>query len=76
MRIQLKALLSPSLSTSERRVARQTFWMGAATGIQLLAGLATVSITARILGPDGYGVLAVIMSATEPDPRHRLIAGR
>ncbi len=60
----MKALLSPSLSTSERRVARQTFWMGAATGIQLLAGLATVSITARILGPDGYGVLAVIMSAT------------
>ena len=60
----MKALLSPSLSTSERRVARQTFWMGAATGIQLLAGLATVSITARVLGPDGYGVLAVIMSAT------------
>ena len=64
MRLQLKALLSPSLSTSERRVARQTFWMGAATGIQLLAGLATVSITARVLGPDGYGVLAVIMAAT------------
>ncbi len=38
--------------------------MGAAAGIQLLAGLATVSITARVLGPDGYGVLAVIMSAT------------
>ena len=60
----MKALLSPTLNTSERRVARQTFWMGAATGIQLLAGLATVSITARVLGPDGYGVLAVIMSAT------------
>ena len=38
--------------------------MGVAAGIQLLAGLATVSITARVLGPDGYGVLAVIMSAT------------
>ena len=60
----MKALLTPTLNKSERRVARQTFWMGAATGIQLLAGLATVSITARVLGPDGYGVLAVIMSAT------------
>ena len=61
---QVKALLTPTLNKSEKRVARQTFWMGAATGIQLLAGLATVSITARVLGPDGYGVLAVIMSAT------------
>ncbi len=61
---QVKALLTRHLNTSERRVARQTFWTGATTAIRLASGLATVSITARVLGPDGYGVLAVIMSAT------------
>lgn len=60
----MKALLTRSLNTSERRVARQTFWMGTTSVIRLASGLLTVSITARVLGPDGYGVLAVIMSAT------------
>ena len=50
--------------TSDRRVARQSLWMGAITGVQLLGGLAQVSLSARILGPEGFGVLAVIMAVT------------
>lgn len=45
-------------------MARQTFWMGAITVVQLLGGLAQMSISARILGPEGYGALAVIMAVT------------
>lgn len=50
--------------TSDRRVARQSLWMGAITGVQLLGGLAQVSLSARILGTEGFGVLAVIMAVT------------
>lgn len=50
--------------TSDRRVARQSLWMGAITGVQFLGGLVQVSLSARILGPEGFGVLAVIMAIT------------
>lgn len=50
--------------TSDRRVARQSLWMGAIAGVQLLSGLAQVSLSARILGPEGFGILAVIMAVT------------
>ena len=49
--------------SSDRRVARQAFWMGAITGAQLLGGLAQVSLSARILGPEGFGILAVVVAA-------------
>ena len=60
---RLKALAARVLSPSDRRVMRQTFWMGAMSGVQMLGGLAQVAITARILGPEGFGALAVIMAA-------------
>ena len=50
-----------ALSPSDRRVARQTFWMGSMTAVEVVRGLAQVSITARILGPEGFGALAVIV---------------
>ena len=52
------------LSASDRRVARQTFWMGAIMVVQILGGLAQVSLSARILGPEGFGILAVIIAST------------
>ena len=58
------ALFGQTLSASDRRVTRQTLWLGAIMAVQLLSGLAQVSISARILGPEGFGVLAVIISVT------------
>ncbi len=57
-------LIARLLSASDRRAARQTLWMGAITTVRILSGLAQVSISARILGPEGYGVLAVIFAVT------------
>ena len=47
---------------SDRLVVRQTSWMGAITAVRLLGGLAQLTIAARILGPEGFGVLAVIIA--------------
>ncbi len=55
-------MLTQLLSASDRLAARQTLWMGAITAVQLLGGLAQVAISARILGPEGFGVLAVIIA--------------
>ena len=49
---------------SERRVARQTLWLNGITVVQVVGGLAQISIVARVLGPAGYGTLAVIMAAS------------
>ena len=49
--------------TSDRRAARQTLWMGAITTAQLLSGFAQLALSARILGPEGFGVLAICMGA-------------
>ena len=57
---RVRSLLSPS----DRRVARQTFWMGSMTAVEVVRGLAQVSITARILGPEGFGALAVIVAVS------------
>ena len=55
-------MLTQLLSSSDRRVARQTLQMGAITAVQILGGLAQIAISARILGPEGFGVLAVIIA--------------
>lgn len=55
-------MLARLLPAPDRRVARQTLWMGAITGLQLLGGVAQVVMSARILGPENYGVLAVIVA--------------
>lgn len=38
--------------------------MGARVGVELLGGLVGVALCARILGPEGYGVFAVLMAVT------------
>ena len=55
-------LIAQLLPTSDRRAARQTLQMGAITAVQLLGGLAQLTLSARILGPEGFGILAVIIA--------------
>ncbi len=43
-------------------MARQTFWMGTITAVEVVRGLVQIAITARILGPEGFGALAVIVA--------------
>ncbi len=43
-------LIARLLPASDRRSARQTFQMGAITAVQLLGGLAQLTLSARILG--------------------------
>ena len=45
-------------------MARQTLWIGAIIAVQLVGGLVQVTISARILGAEGYGVLAIIIAVT------------
>ena len=59
----MRLLIDRFLSSSDRRVARQTFWLGAMTAVQVLVGVVQVAITARILGPEGFGALAVIIAS-------------
>ena len=61
---RVRSLLAQVLSPSDRRVARQAFWMGSITAVEVVRGLAQVSITARILGPEGFGALAVIVAVS------------
>ena len=57
---RVRSLAARVSSPSDRRVARQTFWMGSMTAVEVVRGLVQVSITARILGPEGFGALAII----------------
>ena len=59
---RVRSLVARVSSPSDRRVARQTFWMGAITGVQVVGGLVQIPIVARMLGPDGFGTLAVIIA--------------
>ena len=56
----MRFLTDRLLSSSDRRVARQTFWLGTSSGVTLLGGIVQVAITARMLGVEGYGALAAI----------------
>ena len=60
----LKFLLDWLLPTTDRRVARQTLWMGAITAVQILSGLGQVAFSARILGPESFGVLSIFIAVT------------
>lgn len=57
------AFVRRAFSASERRVARQTLWLNGALGVEFLSGAAQLFIAARILGPEGFGALAVIAAA-------------
>ena len=58
----MKLVINRLLSSSDRRVARQTFWLNSISAVRLLGGLAQISITARMLGVEGYGALAAIVA--------------
>ncbi len=49
---------------SSRRIAQQTLWLGATSGVQLAGGLVFILLATRILGAEGFGALAVIMSTS------------
>ena len=57
-------LLSRLLHASDQRTARQSFWLGAILAVQLLTALVQLSLSARILGPEGLGVLFTIIAVT------------
>lgn len=50
------------LRQSDRSIARHTGWLAATSVVELIAGLAYVFFATRILGPSGFGALAVIMA--------------
>ena len=56
-------ILHRMLPASDRRAARQTLWLGAIRAVQVLASVVQVALSARILGPEGFGVMAVIIAA-------------
>lgn len=60
----MKSPIGRALPASERRVARQTLWTSAVPAVQVLGGLATVSLSAQILGAEGFGVLAVVAAVS------------
>lgn len=50
------------LQQSDRSIARHTGWLGATSVVELIGGLAFVFFATRILGPSGFGALAVVMA--------------
>ena len=52
------------IPASGRPVARPTLWMGAITAVQFLGGLGQVALSARILGPQNFGILSLFVAAT------------
>ena len=47
---------------SDRSIARHTGWLAATSVVELIGGLAFVFFATRILGPSGFGALAVVMA--------------
>ncbi len=60
----MNPLIARLLPASDRRAARQTLWIGAITAAQIVASIVQVALSARILGPEGLGVLAIIIALT------------
>lgn len=50
------------LQQSDRPIARHTGWLAATSVVELIGGLAYVFFATRILGPSGFGALAVVMA--------------
>ena len=53
-----------SIAAADRRASRQMFWMAGILGVQSVASIVQLSLSARILGPEGYGILAIIIAVT------------
>lgn len=60
----MKSLFKLALPSSDRRVIRQSTWLGAIRGVQLVGSIVQIPIIARLLGPEGYGVLAIFAAIT------------
>ncbi len=60
----MNPLIARLLPASDQRAARQTLWIGAITIAQFMASIVQVALSARILGPEGLGVLAIIIALT------------
>ena len=60
----MKFLVYRFLPSSDRRAIRQSIWMGAMLVVQFTGGIVHLSITARVLGPEGYGVLSIFIAVT------------
>lgn len=52
------------VDTRLRRMLRDSAWMMVAAGIAAVFGVVQVVVATRLLGPDGYGALALIMAVT------------
>ena len=50
------------LPAPDRRAARQSIWMGAILFVQTVGGVVQVSLSARMLGAEGFGVLAIMIA--------------
>lgn len=59
-----KSLIARAITASERRLARQAIWMNITWAIRILGGIATMSLTARIIGVEGLGILATIAAVS------------
>ena len=60
----IRSLIRRWLLAEERRAARHTIWLGLRTGVQIVGGAASMAFSARALGPEGFGVLAIFMTVT------------
>ena len=58
-----RSLLGRLLPASDLRAARQSMWIGSVRTARMLGTVATLVVSARILGPEGFGELAVIIAA-------------
>lgn len=47
---------------SEARIAQQTLWMGAITAVQAVSGFVMIILTARILGPEDFGMFSIFIA--------------
>ena len=50
------------LSKSDRIIFKQTYWLSLIMAVQVIFGFMRISLSVRILGVEGYGSLAVIIS--------------
>ena len=58
-----RSLLGRLLPASYLRPARQSAWIGSFRAARMLGTVAMLAVSARILGPEGFGELAVIIAA-------------
>lgn len=63
-RLKFPGFIARLLPSAEQRAAQQTFWLSATTGIQILGSAVGMAFSARALGVEGFGVLALIMVVT------------